>query len=567
MKKVLIETRMNSLRLAEGKTPKKGCLGRLEGVCADFKNPTRNGRLYSRKLWENVFNDALFKESLKNKTLFGELDHPADRFEPLISEACIVMTDYTFDEETGTVRAGFDILDTPRGKILKNILDYGSVVGVSSRGQGDIVESADGEKVDEDSYEFACFDVVATPAVEKARQNVMESIKRVKAESVMESIQQQIKDAETVADLNIIRSVVRTSELSDSEMDTLVESIEDRCQSLQDVGDTITASKDTGNEVQTITESANTIRDNKKLYSCIAELRKQVSAYRHREKRYVESLQGKDEKISKLSETVDRLKTENRSQSTKVKRMNESLEQHKADSDSIAESYQQKLSRSSEELRRYKIENTELRKRLEESTGRVAELQSSTREQSRKNAELKELLNKYSARTNSLQERLSDVERQADSDNQSATDEIDNYAQLLESAEATLSDNRRTITALREDLQTKDNQLGRLKETCGALKQSLQTYQQSYAAKLASINGVDVGVIKESLTNTTTPKQVEDLVKKQRANLDRQRKLGLAGNSFGDSEYIVESLRTQPTAEDLEDKRLATFLHQVQDSL
>ena len=171
---------MNSLRLNESKAPKKGCLGRLEGVCADFKNPTRNGRLYPIELWKKVFDDPLFKEALANKTLFGELDHPEDRFEPRVKHACIVMTEYDIDEDKGLIYGGFDILDTPDGRVLKNILDYGSVLGVSSRGQGDIIETVDGERVDEDSYDFACFDVVSTPAVEKARQKVVESMRREK---------------------------------------------------------------------------------------------------------------------------------------------------------------------------------------------------------------------------------------------------------------------------------------------------------------------------------------------------------------------------------------------------
>ena len=99
MRKVLIETRMNALKLSESKsTPKKGCLGRIEGICADFKNPTRNGRLYPLSLWKKVFNDSLFKENLENKTLYGELDHPEERFEPLMAEACIVMTDYKIED-------------------------------------------------------------------------------------------------------------------------------------------------------------------------------------------------------------------------------------------------------------------------------------------------------------------------------------------------------------------------------------------------------------------------------------------------------------------------------------
>ena len=93
-KSVLIESRLNSLKLCESQgQPRKGCLGRMEGICADFANPTRNGRFYSRELWENVFNSDLVKEALESKTLIGELDHPEDRFEPLAQEACVVLTD------------------------------------------------------------------------------------------------------------------------------------------------------------------------------------------------------------------------------------------------------------------------------------------------------------------------------------------------------------------------------------------------------------------------------------------------------------------------------------------
>ena len=184
MSQILIETRLNSLKLNESKAPRKGCLGRIEGICADYGNPTRNGRFYSRELWEHVFNDELVKESLKSKTLIGELDHPEDRFEPLAKEACVVMTDYSFDDENKVVNGGFDILDTPAGRILKSLLDYGCVMGVSSRGQGDIVSGTEFEEVSPDTYEFACFDVVTTPAVAIARQHVTESVSKQKIKSL-----------------------------------------------------------------------------------------------------------------------------------------------------------------------------------------------------------------------------------------------------------------------------------------------------------------------------------------------------------------------------------------------
>ena len=123
---------MNSLSLCEGKTAQThpGCLGTLSGPCADYNNPTRNNNFYSRKLWENVFKDPLVVESLEDRVLIGELDHPGDRLETKAKNACIVMTGYEFDDVNKTVNGTFDILDTPNGQILKSLLDYGCKIGV-----------------------------------------------------------------------------------------------------------------------------------------------------------------------------------------------------------------------------------------------------------------------------------------------------------------------------------------------------------------------------------------------------------------------------------------------------
>ena len=148
MKSHLIERTNGVLKLVESAKLRKGCIGRMEGPCADFKNPTRNDRLYGLQLWKNVFANELFQESIKTRTAFGELDHPEDRFEVLSKLACTVMTDYEIDEDAGLVYGGFDILDTPQGRILKALLDYGCQMGVSSRGTGDIIETENGEHYD-----------------------------------------------------------------------------------------------------------------------------------------------------------------------------------------------------------------------------------------------------------------------------------------------------------------------------------------------------------------------------------------------------------------------------------
>lgn len=249
---ILIETRLNALKLNESKQPRKGCLGHMEGICADFLHPTRNGRLYPQKLWENVFNTDLVKEGLQTKTLLGELDHPEERFEVLAKEACVVMTDYTIDEQNGVLYGGFDILDTPSGRILRSLLDYGCVMGVSSRGQGDIINTSEGETVDPDTYDFACFDVVTTPAVETARQAVTESVRKARNIKLMESIQTQIKEATTQSELNTIRRVVESTNLPN--MEEINASIEDKCKSFAAEGTTVASqlTKDLQEAVQKI---------------------------------------------------------------------------------------------------------------------------------------------------------------------------------------------------------------------------------------------------------------------------------------------------------------------------
>ena len=56
-----------------------------------------------------------------------------------------------------------EILDTPSGKILKNLADSGVTLGISSRGLGSVRESQ-GQTVVEDDFQLICFDFVSEPS-------------------------------------------------------------------------------------------------------------------------------------------------------------------------------------------------------------------------------------------------------------------------------------------------------------------------------------------------------------------------------------------------------------------
>lgn len=556
--RVLIETRMNALRLTESKTPKKGCLGRLEGVCADFKNPTRNGRLYPIELWKKVFDDELFQESLKNKTLFGELDHPEDRFEPLMTEACVVMTDYKIDEDAGLIYGGFDILDTPSGRILKSIVDYGSVVGVSSRGQGDIVETADGERVDEDSYEFACFDVVSTPAVAKARQKVMESVKRVTTQTFEESVKKQIADAKTVSDLNIIRSVVRTSNLNDSEIDSLVESIEDRCKAIQQSGETITG--ESGNAKRTSDKqiSAKTIRDNAELYRCIESMRKQIKAYKHREDRYIEMLSKRKQSIDSLDKQVTTLRNTGLESQRKHSKVQENLGKRITESKERLIEKDRMLTESSREIQHLRGENRRLTEQLSGSMEDQHELNETVHRLSNESNRLKEQLVKSDSRVKYLESQVAHITETHKKDIDEMDSEIGEYTKLLSEAQEELSAKSDTIRSLRESLKERSDETEQYKARSDSLASSVKSLQRGYIDKSSKIHGVDAKSIYNLVTSSMTPQQIDSLIESVRRDLDRANKVGITDSELSISDdTLIESTASC----DDEDKRLLNFLN------
>ena len=147
-------------------------LGRLYGPIATCIERTRNDRLYNKPLWEKALKDEIFLEKVATKALFLELGHPADREETDMKQACACIPEVP--KIVGDdLYAYVDILDTPNGRLLKTLVDYGFIPGISSRGSGDVMEN---NQVDPETFFLETWDIVQLPAVKKARLNVYESL-------------------------------------------------------------------------------------------------------------------------------------------------------------------------------------------------------------------------------------------------------------------------------------------------------------------------------------------------------------------------------------------------------
>ena len=307
-KTILIEqmqsSKLNYLKESGVSTDGKKYIGRLEGPAADLLNPTRNGRKYGIELWRNVEKSDDFKEGMATHTIFGEADHPEDRLETSIKEIAICLREFQIRESEGIVWCSFDILDTPNGRIVKELLDYGSELGVSSRGSGEeITNPQTGEnEIDPNTYLFICFDVVIMPAVKQARPSVVES-KRYK---LNESIQKEIDDATSVSELNSIKTMIEKT-LPDN--DSLIESINNKLNDL-DTGDNISTklTKDLDESIKRIHELEEQNDKLQKKLSAhnmrLSEMRDLVIQMKSNSKTMRETMKESRERVSQLDESI-----------------------------------------------------------------------------------------------------------------------------------------------------------------------------------------------------------------------------------------------------------------------
>ena len=132
----------------------------------------RNNRSYPAN--EMLKHLSYLRESIKNNgCLIGELDHPEGRFDIQLKEASHKITDLWYDQNTHCVMGKLELLDTPNGKIAKELVEANYPLFVSSRAAGDV-----DEKTHEVSIaQIFTYDIVCTPGFEEARlDRVNESV-------------------------------------------------------------------------------------------------------------------------------------------------------------------------------------------------------------------------------------------------------------------------------------------------------------------------------------------------------------------------------------------------------
>ena len=137
---------------------------KIKGVFmeADIKN--RNNRMYPMNVLEKEVK-RYNKEYVQQKRAFGELGHPDGPTVNLERVSHMITKLYPDGKQfVGEAK----VMDTPYGKIVKNLIDEGAKLGVSSRGMGSLEPQRDMHVVKDDFYLATAADIVADPSAPNA---------------------------------------------------------------------------------------------------------------------------------------------------------------------------------------------------------------------------------------------------------------------------------------------------------------------------------------------------------------------------------------------------------------
>jgi hypothetical protein len=179
----------------------------IEGIFLQGNIQNRNGRIYPMEVLEREA--ARYRKNfIEQKRAFGELGHPEG---PTINleRASHMITSLERDGNNYIGKA--KVLDTPYGKIVKNLVDEGAKLGVSSRGIGSLEEKRGVNYVKDDFQLATAADIVADPSAPDAFVNgilegkewvyqagLLVTRNTVQAEEMVEREQKALKRVRTV---------------------------------------------------------------------------------------------------------------------------------------------------------------------------------------------------------------------------------------------------------------------------------------------------------------------------------------------------------------------------------
>jgi len=168
----------------------------IEGIFMQSEIKNRNGRIYPKEVIQKEVK-RYNKEFVEKKRAFGELGHPEG---PTINLDKVSHMIEKLEEDGNNFVGRAKILSTPNGQKVKNLIDDGAKLGVSSRGLGSLESKGNAQYVKDDFQLATAGDIVADPSAPEAFvEGIMEGVEWVYESGILKAkdLDQMQKDLKT----------------------------------------------------------------------------------------------------------------------------------------------------------------------------------------------------------------------------------------------------------------------------------------------------------------------------------------------------------------------------------
>ena len=156
----------------------------IEGIFMQSEIKNRNGRIYPKEVIQKEVK-RYNKEFVEQDRAFGELGHPEG---PTINLDKVSHMITKLEEDGNNFVGRAKILSTPNGQIVKNLIDDGAKLGVSSRGLGSLESKGNAQYVKDDFQLATAGDIVADPSAPEAFvEGIMEGVEWVYESGILKA--------------------------------------------------------------------------------------------------------------------------------------------------------------------------------------------------------------------------------------------------------------------------------------------------------------------------------------------------------------------------------------------
>ena len=165
MNNLLIDATPSKFILSESKI--KPGVFEVTGIMQRAGAKNQNGRIYKREILEQEVQNYV-ENFVKVGNAYGELDHPESAIVSLKNASHVVKELWW---EGDDLMGKLELLNTPSGNIVREIVKGGHTIGISSRGTGSVTQTNEGTLMVQPDFELVCWDFVSNPSTQGAFMN------------------------------------------------------------------------------------------------------------------------------------------------------------------------------------------------------------------------------------------------------------------------------------------------------------------------------------------------------------------------------------------------------------